>query len=478
MRALFASPLILASLCLSMADGYTPPAGSVGIAGATRGAAIQSPRPSVVLMVLDDVGWSELASMPRLQSLAAQGMTFNGMIVHPTCTPTRLALLTGAYPRREGIGDLSMNAFQQSEDRLPMERVTLAELLTPTHHTTAIGKWHLGRGAIVGQMNQVPSGPFCWGFEKVTALNPTVPSVGVVTGGATATGFYQWFAVEDGLMQLNFLYATDVQRDAFLDTWGTSSDPEFTYLAWSAAHDSPPGVWETPPGMNPSLTLRAQYLDVVRYLDGAIGDVLPYIDLSTTYLFVLGDNGTPESVRPSGGVVGHFKGSTLLDGVRVPFFVAGPGIIPGSNTGRLVSDVDVAATIAELVGVTPGRGFEDSQSFANTLNPNLWAGTPPRSFVFTERYKVVASGEYPQPDGWDSRAIYEAQWAYTINDEDGNGPGGKTELVYNLVQDPGQIAGVDPASIPASFTVPQQNAIKAAAARMRAELAQMPARKP
>ena len=69
--------------------------------------------PNVVLILADDIGWGELGSFlggklrgtptPNLDDLAEDGLTLMSHYSEPSCTPTRLALLTGRYPVRTGV---------------------------------------------------------------------------------------------------------------------------------------------------------------------------------------------------------------------------------------------------------------------------------------------------------------------------------------------------------------------------------------
>ena len=80
----------------------------LGLAGL---AAASEPRPNIVLILIDDLGYGDLACYgntrhrtPHLDRLAAEGVRFtdfhsNGAV----CSPTRAALLTGQYPQRSGI---------------------------------------------------------------------------------------------------------------------------------------------------------------------------------------------------------------------------------------------------------------------------------------------------------------------------------------------------------------------------------------
>jgi len=405
--------------------------------------------PDVIVMVADDMGWSERSLMPSLDVLAAQGVTFTRAYSQPTCSISRLEAMFGRLHRRQGVGDLSMNAHDPNQDRLPVELVSIAEVLLPTHATALVGKWHLGRAKLFGEMDSVTSGPWEQGWEAWPAGNPSV-----VNAGQGATGYYGWKRVKQGDMAISSQYATDVQRDAFLEWWAATPVPRFAWLAWSAPH-SP---FDPPPGYESAATTREAYEHVVQYLDAQIAAVLAHVDLSTTYVVFVSDNGTPDEARPDGTPTGIWKGSVREGGIRVPLIVAGPGVVPGT-TGRVVSLVDLPATIAELVGAKISRGFEDSVSFADALG--RWAGAPERAFAFSERYEVRGASEnLPQPVGYDAQAVIEKNWKLVHEDQDGSGPAGFVDLYFRMPD--------EQPLVPSESTQ----------ARLKAELASLPARAP
>ncbi len=132
---------------------------SAGLGSAT--AAEPARRPNIVLILADDVGYSDYGcfgseiATPNIDQLAADGLKFTQFYNNAVCVPTRYSLLTGLYPRYVG----EKNAGIALTPDVP----TLAEVLrTAGYRTSLSGKWHLGRTA--------PNRPIDRGFEEYYGL--------------------------------------------------------------------------------------------------------------------------------------------------------------------------------------------------------------------------------------------------------------------------------------------------------------------
>ena len=125
--------------------------------------AAQGGRPNIILIVADDLGWTDLSSFgskyyetPNIDKLAAAGMKFTSAYACPNCAPTRAALMSGRYCPRTGVytvdsGERGLEKFRKmipapNRTTLPLSEVTIAEALKAAGYTTAhMGKWHLGK---------------------------------------------------------------------------------------------------------------------------------------------------------------------------------------------------------------------------------------------------------------------------------------------------------------------------------------------
>lgn len=137
----------------------------------------KNPRPNIVYIVLDDMGFSDLGAYgseiktPNIDQLAAMGLRYTNFNVTPLCSPTRASLLTGRNHHSVGMG--SVANFDLGPDnpntrgRITPAAATVAEILKDQGYSTlGSGKWHLA------PTNQItPAGPFDnWplgkGFER------------------------------------------------------------------------------------------------------------------------------------------------------------------------------------------------------------------------------------------------------------------------------------------------------------------------
>ena len=110
------------------------------------------PKPNVILILVDDMGFSDLGvtgseiGTPNIDGLARNGVLLSAMYNCARCCPTRASLLTGLYPHSAGVGhmgaDLGTPAYQGF---LRNDSVTIAEVLRAGGYNTLMaGKWHVG----------------------------------------------------------------------------------------------------------------------------------------------------------------------------------------------------------------------------------------------------------------------------------------------------------------------------------------------
>lgn len=133
---------------------------AVAVLLASVSVASAADRPNIVVILADDMGWSDLGcyggelETPNLDKLAANGLRFTQFYNTARCCPTRASLLTGLYPHQAGVGHMMENRGHDGyRGDLSRDVVTIPEALRPAGYGTyAVGKWHVTRFA-------APDGP-------------------------------------------------------------------------------------------------------------------------------------------------------------------------------------------------------------------------------------------------------------------------------------------------------------------------------
>lgn len=202
-------------------------------------------RPNVVVIVLDDVGFSDLGAYgseirtPSIDRLAADGIRFNRFDTKAICSPTRASLLTGCNPQTVQMSDLpSAWANQQStrkdKGELPQNVQTLAQVLRRAGYATmAIGKWHLAPGNDNGKPGRDRSWPTRRGFDSFYGFidgwtdqyHPSLVNGTTKLPAPTSPGYHLSVDLVDRSIQ----NIDEVLKAA-------PDKPFFTYLALGAGH--------------------------------------------------------------------------------------------------------------------------------------------------------------------------------------------------------------------------------------------------
>ena len=131
----------------------------------------QAPRPNIILIMVDDMGYSDIApygseiQTPNLSRLAAEGLRLQEFYNNSICAPTRASLLTGQSNHKAGVGYFNVNlGLPAYQGYLNRESLTLAEVLKQAGYSTGMsGKWHVGDDSIAWPNQR--------GFDKFFGLD-------------------------------------------------------------------------------------------------------------------------------------------------------------------------------------------------------------------------------------------------------------------------------------------------------------------
>jgi arylsulfatase len=192
-------------------------------------------RPNIVLIMADDMGWSDLGcygseiATPTLDRLAANGIRFTQFYNTARCCPTRASLLTGLYPHQAGIGHM-MNDYGLPGYRGDLNKscVTIAEVLKTAGYQTAMtGKWHVTPRSRADKGNW----PLQRGFDRFFG---TIDGAGSFYNPATLTR--QNETIDPETKEFYYTDALGENAVAYIEEFSAKPDPFFLYMAFTAPH--------------------------------------------------------------------------------------------------------------------------------------------------------------------------------------------------------------------------------------------------
>lgn len=381
---------------------------------ATKKESANATKPNVVVIYLDDLGYGDLSSYgateistPNIDALANGGVKFtNGYASSATCTPSRYALLTGVYPWKNDRAKILPGTAPLIIDTT---QITVPKMLRAQGYQTAlVGKWHLGLGTgYVNWNERVSVGPNEVGFDYayyMAATQDRVPTVylenGLVEGldpndpievdyknnfDNQPTGKdnpelcdMKWHhghnsTIVNGIPRIGFMKGGEAAKwkdvdmaDHFLakaqDYVKYHKDqPFFLYYAMQQPHvpRTPHPRFVGKSGMGP----RG---DVILEADWVVGEFMKTLEeeglLENTLIVFSSDNGPvlndgyyDDAVEkigkhtPAGPLRGG-KYSLFEAGTRVPFITYWKGTIKPGVSDALVCQMDLLASLANLVG--------------------------------------------------------------------------------------------------------------------------------
>ncbi len=299
-------------------------------------------KPSVVLIMVDDLGYQDLGCYghpvirtPVLDRLAAEGARLTDFHSGASvCTPSRMAMLTGAYAVRVGWEKGVQGYPMGMRDGMSAEALTIADVFKSAGYATGIsGKWHIGDLPETRPHSQ----GFDWSYYIPSSNNQT----DLILSG-------------DQIVEQPFdnrLLTRQFTDQAIRFIREKRDDPFFLYLPYTAPHfpvQAHPD-WYGHSGFG-------AYGDVVEELDHCIGEIVALLDeleiREHTMVIFFSDNGPQARQRASALPYRGQKWSALEGGTRVPFIINWPGVVPAGHTfDGLVSAIDLLPTLSQACGI-------------------------------------------------------------------------------------------------------------------------------
>jgi arylsulfatase/uncharacterized sulfatase len=202
-------------------------------------------RPNVLLVIIDDAGFSDLgayggdASTPVLDALAKRGTKLSRFYTSPQCGPTRAMLLTGSDNHEVGIGTINeamppdpvLRAHPSYAMKLSPRSETLAERLRAVgYFTLATGKWGLGKPG--------SSLPQDHGFERSHVLDASGADNWEQKPYLPLYDTAPWWADGVPVTLPNDFYSSEYIVDRTIDllTQGPEGKPFFAHVGFQAVH--------------------------------------------------------------------------------------------------------------------------------------------------------------------------------------------------------------------------------------------------
>jgi arylsulfatase A-like enzyme len=349
--------------------------GLLALASATPLARGAEPRPNIVFVLVDDMGYADVGCYgardirtPNVDRLAREGVRLTDFYSNgPVCSPTRCGFITGRWQQRAGLEwalGITSQCFVRERAALRPDpnfkqfglparagAPTIARLLADVGYATAcIGKWHLG-----------------WTPETSPDAHGFGTAFGIYGGNAD---LYSHKA-RDGSADLDENgkpvheegYLTELltrRAERFIDQ--NRDRPFFLYVPYNAVH------WPFQPPGRPDLVRsyatwydgdRRIYAQMVEAIDAGVGNIRAALEragvLQKTLFIFSNDNGG-EVRLTSNRPLFHHKATVWEGGIRVPCILRWPGHLPaGVESHQVGITMDLTATILAACGVTPSR---------------------------------------------------------------------------------------------------------------------------
>jgi len=346
---------------------------------------------------------------PNIDRIASMGIKFtNAYSVAATCTPARYGLLTGAYPWRNKSAKIL-----PGDAPLIIEpgSLTIMSMLQKAGYVTGVtGKWHLGLGmGNIDWNEEINPGPLELGFnysfimaatndrvpcvyvdgrkvDKLSADDPIKvsydkdnPIVGVPTGKDNPELLRMKYSsghdgsIINGVSRIGYMqggasaiWKDEEMAEVFLNKsvsfiTENAGNPFFLYYAFHQPH-----VPRLPGPRFAGKTKLGPRGDVIAEMDWCVGEILKTLDklnlTDNTLIIFTSDNGPVlddgyedravelNNMHTPAGPYRGGKYSMYEGGVHVPFVLSWKGNVEQRESSALVSQVDIFASLASLVG--------------------------------------------------------------------------------------------------------------------------------
>lgn len=394
----------------------------------------QSGKPNIIIVFTDDQGYQDVGvfgapkiKTPNLDKMASDGIKFTDFYAASSiCSPSRAALLTGAYPKRVGVPKV---LWPNLPGGLNIEELTIADMLKTQNYATAcIGKWHLG--------DEEKYLPTSQGFDEYFGIpfsndmsvkaSSKVSKHIIYREGMSIDSIRQdkWRGKRVPLMQQDEVIEYPVDQSNLTQRYTEKTinfikknkeNPFFIYLAHTMPH--------TPLSASKNFLGKSEgglYGDAIEEIDWSMGQILNTLtslglDENTLVIFT-SDNGPYPSDKGEGGSALPLRGykfETLEGGMRVPMIAQWKGKIKaGSVTDQVASTMDFLPTIAYVTGAKISKKKIDGKNIWKLLSESKRAKSPYKKEGFY--YYKESTLEAVRKGDWKLRIVEDEVTLYNL----------------------------------------------------------------
>lgn len=403
-------------------------------------------KPNVIFIFADDLGWGDLScygnnvKTPNLDRLATRGTLFtNFYVAGSVSSPSRVGILTGQYPARNGIFDYlatpELNKRRGIPDDLNPDVTTIADVLDAGGYTTGhFGKWHMSSTVVPAEYGfseyKTDRASNIGDNKPIRIWNPDDRPVATKRVLDETLAFIRRNHNKPFFVNawLSDVHGTLNPSKEQLDKLNNLKDPKVDFYG-----------------------VRQIFYAALVEMDRQIGlflDTLDQMGLSKNTIIIFSSDNGPEdynvrdAVHSGVGSPGPFSGrkrSIYDGGIRTPFIISWPGHIPEASVNNIsiVSGMDLIPTLCSLTNTKlPSYMKLDGEDMSSAIlsNKNYTRKKPLfwewRADVFGHVYNVC-----PQ------MAMRSGDWKFLMN------PDGSRKELYDIVKDPMEIdnlAGENP----------------------------------
>ncbi len=397
-------------------------------------------KPNVLIILADDLGYGDIScygqknyQTPNIDKLAEQSVNCTDFYVPtPYCAPSRATLLTGRFPLRHGLIQNPAPDAGINDIGIRATEITLGNVFQEAgYHTKCIGKWHLG--------HKPEYFPVKHGFDEYYGIlySNDMRPVQLIENMDTVE-----YPVDQALLTKRY-------TDKAIDFIERNQNQPF-YLHLCPPPPPPPlassGRFYTPE------TPNDLYADVIRELDWSVGEIVNTLKrleiLDNTIVIFMSDNG-PWYGGSTGGLRG-MKATTWEGGIRVPFMIRYPKVLP-QNTKVDVPcwSPDIFPTLLALTKINPLKTNKLDGKDITEILKGKEKNHPPVFSMHNSNIMSVRKGVYKLfvrlPESY--KKVDLSKWS------DSRAPDGKTIIAPIVGQ-------ATPAQYPGIIPVNSQNEIQ------------------